>query len=151
MPSRPRFLENLAPRPDPVTTPHKHPSLSGDGSEMKGGEASAPHRHMDFGGSVGNQKEGRLFQPRFPISILHLKHRRLFVIYIYADLNAVKTLWRCTPVGEKLQANPCVLFTARKAKKEISAYVSSWQPAPPQTLINAATACHQAVLMRLEH
>jgi len=72
VPSRPRFLENLAPRPDPVTTPHKHPSLSGDGSEMKGGEASAPHRHMDFGGSVGNQKEGRLFQPRFPISILHL-------------------------------------------------------------------------------
>ena len=72
MPSRPRFLENLALRADPVTTPHKHPSLSGDGSEMKGGEAPVPHRHMDCGGSVGNQKEGRLFQPRFPISILHL-------------------------------------------------------------------------------
>jgi len=72
VPSRPRFLENLAPRPDPLTTPHKHPSLSGDRSEMKGGEAPAPPRHMDCVGSLGNQKEGRLFQPRFPISILHL-------------------------------------------------------------------------------
>jgi len=99
VPSRPRFLENLAPRPDPVTTPHKHPSLSGDGSEMKGGEAPAPHRHMACVGSLGNQKEGRLFQPRFPISILHLNHRGLFVMCIYAGLNAVKTLGRCTRSG----------------------------------------------------
>jgi len=44
---------------------------------MKEGEGPAPYRHMEPVGSVGNQKEERLFQPRLPISILHL-HLREF-------------------------------------------------------------------------